>query len=54
MASNNKDNKTVRPLLIGRFTQLSLWKKAVIVVIVLVLLLFAGIKVFGQKSTTSQ
>jgi multidrug efflux pump subunit AcrA (membrane-fusion protein) len=36
------------------FRALALWKKGAIIVIVLLLLWFAGTKVFGQKSMTSQ
>jgi multidrug efflux pump subunit AcrA (membrane-fusion protein) len=47
-------SKTKGPSMVGRFYQLSLWKKIAILVIVLLLLWFAGVKVFGQKSSTSQ
>jgi len=54
MASNTIKTKGSRFAFLGRFTGLSLWKKIVILVIVLALLFFAGTKVFGQKSSTSQ
>src|SRR6185437_8726262 len=54
MAISAKSSKTVRPSFIGRFNGLSLWKKGVILVVVLLLLWFAGSKVFGRKSTTPQ
>jgi len=52
MAANA--SKIKRSSLLDRFYQLSLWKKALIVVVILLLLWFAGTKVFGQKSPTSQ
>ncbi len=47
-------SKIKNPSFLFRFRQLSLWKKGAIIVVVLLLLWFAGSKVFGQKSATSQ
>jgi macrolide-specific efflux system membrane fusion protein len=46
--------KNKKPTLLARFLSLSLLKKGAIILIVLLLIWAAGIKVFGQKSTTSQ
>src|ERR1700722_12549583 len=40
--------------LLTRFVQLSLWKKGVILVVLLLLIWFLASKVFAQKSSTSQ
>ena len=52
--SVSTNSKMAKPTVIDRFGQLALWKKIVLIVIVLAILWFAGTKVFGQKSTTSQ
>lgn len=54
MASSSAKKAGTRLSFMGRFNQLKLWKKIVILAVVLLLLLFAGTKVFGQKSSTSQ
>jgi multidrug efflux pump subunit AcrA (membrane-fusion protein) len=53
VASVNKSAKTKSGLL-TRFLALSLWKKGIIVVVLLAIIWFLGTRLFGQKSTTSQ
>ena len=53
MSVSNLSN-VKKPSLLSRLGQLSLWKKGVILVIVLAILWFAGTRIFGQKSPTSQ
>ncbi|HSX09553.1 MAG TPA: HlyD family efflux transporter periplasmic adaptor subunit [Candidatus Saccharimonadales bacterium] len=54
MAISTKNNKATRPTFFGRFNGLTLWKKAVIVVVFLALIWFFSVQIFAQKSTTSQ
>jgi len=52
--SVSNTQKAHNPSLIGKILGMSLWKKIVALVVILVLIWFVGTKVFAQKSSTSQ
>jgi multidrug efflux pump subunit AcrA (membrane-fusion protein) len=52
--SVSNTQKINKPSPIGRILGMSLWKKIVVVLVVVLLIWFVGTKVFAQKSSTSQ
>ncbi|HVA96025.1 MAG TPA: efflux RND transporter periplasmic adaptor subunit [Candidatus Acidoferrales bacterium] len=46
--------KAKKPILLDRLLGLSLWKKGLIIIVIIVVIWFAWARLFGQKSTSSQ